>query len=217
MIMEDRLRMHIEELFEETTATKKSVELREEMIQNLQDKYRDLLNDGKSPEAAFNIVVAGIGDVTILLNELERDEDVMPNEKARQKSAMLTAIAVGMYIISVLMPMIFGSIGNGLIGVVIMFVIVAAATGILIYNNMTKPRYLKEDDTIVEEFREWQDETREHKQMRGAISSALWTIITALYFVVSFSTGAWHITWVIWIIGGAVESLINVFISIKKK
>ena len=215
--MEDRLRMHIEELFEETTATKKSVELREEMIQNLQDKYRDLLNDGKSPEAAFNIVVAGIGDVTILLNELERDEDVMPNEKARQKSAMLTAIAVGMYIISVLMPMIFGSIGNGLIGVVIMFVIVAAATGILIYNNMTKPRYLKEDDTIVEEFREWQDETREHKQMRGAISSALWTIITALYFVVSFSTGAWHITWVIWIIGGAVESLINVFISIKKK
>ena len=88
--MEDKLRRYIDEIFEETTPTKKSVELKEEMIQNLQDKYNDLLQEGKTPEAAFNIVVAGIGDVTVLLRELENDSSSTSIEKARQKSAALS-------------------------------------------------------------------------------------------------------------------------------
>ena len=32
---------------------------------------------------------------------------------------------------------------------------IAAATGLLIYNGMTKPHYSRADDTIVEEFKEW--------------------------------------------------------------
>jgi len=218
--MEDKLRRYIDGLFEEAAVTKKSVELKEEMIQNLQDKYNDLLQEGKSPEAAFNIAVAGIGDVTTLLKELENDGKSAPDEAARRKSAMFTAIAVMLYIISVLPVIIIGTIADTydpVIGIVIMFVIVAIATGLLIYNSMTKPKYCKESDTVVEEFREWQDETHERKQMRKAISSAMWTIIAALYFIISFTTHAWHITWVIWLIGGAIESLINVFLSAKNK
>jgi len=216
--MEDKLRRYVEDLFEETTPTKKSVELKEEMIQNLQDKYNDLLQDGKTPEAAFNIAVVGIGDVRTLLIDIEKD--AQPDEKARRKSAMFTAIAVMLYIVSVLPVIILSTItgrADPILGVVMMFIIVAAATGLLIYNSMTKPKYYKEADNMVEDFREWQDETHERKQMRKAISSALWSIITALYFVISFTTHAWHITWVIWIIGCAIESLINAFLSAKNK
>jgi len=214
--MEDKLRRYIEGLFEETTPSRKSTELKEEMIQNLQDKYSDLLQEGKSPEAAFNIAVAGIGDVTMLLNELEKD--ARPDERAQKKSAMFTAIAVMMYIVSVLPVIILSTMGGDpILGVVFMFIIVAGATGLLIYNSMTKPKYYKEDDTMVEDFLEWQDETHERRQMRKAISSALWSVITALYIIVSFATMAWHITWVIWVIGGGIESLINVFLSAKNK
>ncbi|MCL2837952.1 MAG: permease prefix domain 1-containing protein [Oscillospiraceae bacterium] len=218
--MEDKLRRYVDGLFEEAAVTKKSVELKEEMIQNLQDKYSDLLQEGKPPEAAFNIAVAGIGDVTMLLKELENEGKNPPDEAARRKSAMFTAIAVMLYIISVLPVIIIGAVTDTydpIIGVVIMFVIVAIATGLLIYNSMTKPKYYKESDTVVEEFREWQDETHERKQMRKAISSALWTIVTAIYIIVSFWTHAWHITWIIFLIAGAIESLINVFLSAKKK
>ena len=81
---------------------------------------------------------------------------------------------------------------------------------------MTKPRYTKASDSMVEEFREWQSDSRDLKSMRRAISSALWAIIVVLYFVISFWTFAWHLTWIIFLIGFAVEAVINIFYSLKK-
>jgi len=222
--MEDKLRRYVESLFEDTAPTKKAVELKEEMLQNLEDKYRDLLAEGKTPEAAFNIAVAGIGDVSALLRQLEHSFRSEPEqekyEKARRKSAMITAVAVMMYILSVLPIPLLHELGSGrayLIGIPIFIIMVAAATGLLIYNHMTKPKYYKEADTMVEEFREWQADTQGDKQMRGAISSALWSLILVLYFVISFTTRAWHISWVLFIVGGLAESLISIFFEMRKK
>ena len=47
--------------------------------------------------------------------------------------------------------------------------------------------------------------------------SALWSITIALYLIISFMTFAWHITWLIFIIAGVIESLINVLYTIKKR
>jgi len=217
--MEDKLRTYIDNLFEETAPTKKAVELKEEMLQNLADKYRDLLAEGKTPEMAFNVAIAGIGDVTTLLHQLEDDfvskSEKENYEKAQHKSAMLTASAVMLYILSVLPVIAFPGLGR--IAIPLMLIMIAVATGLLIYNNMTKPKYLKESDTMVEEFREWQSDTQERKQMRSAISSALWALIVALYFIISFITHAWHITWVIFIIGVVLESLISIFFTMRNK
>ncbi|MCL2563867.1 MAG: permease prefix domain 1-containing protein [Oscillospiraceae bacterium] len=220
--MEDKLRRYIETLFEDATPTKKAVELREEMLQNLEDKYRDLLADGKTPEAAFNIAVAGIGDVSVLLRQLEDDAASGPEqekqEKARRKSAMLTAIAVMMYILSIFPVITFELIGIPMeFAIPVLIFMVAVATGLLVYNNMTKPKYLKESDTMVEDFREWQADKHSGKQMRSAISSALWTLILVLYFIISFTTRAWHVSWIIFVIGGFVESLLGIFFTWRKK
>jgi len=210
--MEDRLRMYIDELFGETKPTRKAVELKEEMVQNLEDKYRDLIAEGKSPDVAFNIAVAGIGDVSNLLRQLEEgfltDDQIQKQEKARQKSALFTAVAVMTYILSVLPVILFGNVP-------VMLIMIAAATGILIYNNMTKPQPYKDSDTIVEDFRDWQAGNHERKQLRSAISSALWSIVVVAYFVISFATHAWHITWIIFVIGGLIESLISLFMAMK--
>ena len=222
--MKDKIRRHIDGIFEDTAPTKKAVELKEEMIQNLEDKYKDLITEGKTPEAAYNIAIAGIGDISGLLKELEEEAQMNPwqkleNESARKKSAMLTSIAVMMYILSVLPLIILSIIGSGveaIVGIPTLFIMVAAATGLLIYNNMTKPRYEKESDTMIEEFKEWKSETRERKSLRSAISSALWTTIVVLYFIISFTTGAWYITWIIFIVGGAIESFINIFMNLRK-
>jgi len=223
--MEDKLRRHIDNLFAETTPTKKSVELKEEMIQNLQDKYNDLISEGKTEEAAYNIAVAGIGDISALLGELEKDAvpftpDIQEIEKARQKSAMLTAIAVVMYILCIL-PLIIMSFADfrhaGTVGVPIMFVMIAGATGLLIYNSMTKPKYYKGSDTVVEQFREWQSDEHDRKGLRKAVSSAMWSIIIAAYLIISFATHAWHVTWIIFILGGVAESLVNILFALRKR
>jgi len=222
--MEDKLRMYVDNLFEETIPTRKSVELKEEMIQNLQDKYNDLISEGKTEEAAYNIAVAGIGDVSGLLAELEagamlEEPDMFDYETARQRSAMLTAVAVMMYILSLLPMFILDMTGNkffGVIGGSSALVMIAAATGILVFNNMTRPKFKKKPSTIVDEFREWQSNEQDRKTLRKAISSALWPVILVLYFLISFISGWWHITWIIFLLGAAAETLINLFFTLRK-
>ena len=225
--MENNLRRYIDGIFADTIPTKKSVELKEEMIQNLQDKYNDLISEGKTEEAAYNIAIAGIGDVSDLLAELGSesgpvavDETYRAEMEAyRRKSALITSIAVMMYIICVLPLIIMGIFDfryTAHIGVPFMFLMIAGATGLLIYSSMTKPKKYKGSGTMVAEFREWQSDAKDRKQMRKAISSALWSIIVALYLIVSFVTFAWQITWIIFILGGVVESLINVLLTWKK-
>ena len=216
-------------IFADTMPTRKAVELKEEMIQNLEDKYSDLISEGKTEEAAYKIAIASIGNVSDLLKELDSDINAalwrrQEDEAARRKSAMLTSIAVMIYILSVLPLIVLSLLGVGrlapIIGVPILLVMVAAATGILIYNTMTKPQYEKDSETLaeeMEEFEEWRAETRDSRRMRAAISSALWTVLVAIYFIISFTTEAWHMTWIIFIIGAAIESFIEIFTSIKKK
>ena len=218
--MQDKLRTYIEGLFENTQPTRKSVELKEEMIQNLNDKYTDLVAEGKSPEAAYNIAVVSIGDAGSLIKLIEQDltdDEIVLNKKAREKSALLTAIAVMMYILSPLALVILheaGARGSDTIGLTVLFVLVAIATGLLIYNSMSKPQN-HAADSVVEEFKEWQDEKREQKSLRGAISSALWSLVVLTYLLVSFLTMAWHITWIIFVFGGVLEAFFNIYYSIR--
>jgi len=222
--MEDNIRRYIDDLFADTAPTRKAVELKEEMIQNLTDKYHDLINEGKTNEAAYNITIAGIGDIRALLAELENEmSEYEPTkyelEASRQKSAMLTAVAVMMYILCVLPLIIMSSVNfrfTSEIGIPIMFLMIAGATGLLIYNNMTKQKPMNNPDTMVEEFREWQSDEKDRKTLRKAISSALWSITVALYLIISFMTFAWHITWIIFILAAVVESLINILFTIKR-
>ena len=90
--MEDKLRAYMDEVFKDISPTKKSVELKEEILQNLIDKYHDLINEGKSPEAAYNISIASIGDTKELLSAFQqRPAGNMSNEdyeRARKKSAL---------------------------------------------------------------------------------------------------------------------------------
>ena len=42
-----------------------------------------------------------------------------------------------------------------------------------------------------------------------SIKNALWALILVFYFLISFGTGAWYITWVIFLIGGALEHILR--------
>jgi hypothetical protein len=214
--MEERIRRHVDELFAGTPISRRSVELKEEMIQNLTEKYNDLIAEGKTPEAAYNIAIAGIGDVSVLIRDLEKDA-ATPEAfaAARQKSAMFTTIAIMLYILSVVPVILFATMGRPIIGVVLMFVFIALATGMLIYNGMTKPK-LRMNETMVEDFKQWQTGNQEQSALRKAINTALWTITVAIYMIVSFTTGYWHLTWLIFLLAVAVNAVINAAFAIKK-
>lgn len=216
--MKDKLRNFIESLFEDAPKNKQTIELKEEMLQNLIDKYNDLVDSGKSSEAAYNIATASIGDIHELIRQIEKREENNPlfeqnYDKGRKRFALLLSISVMLYILCVV-PVIL--LEDSILGVVIMFVMVAIATGLILYNNMTKPKYLKKDSTVVEEFKEWKANSTEKNTLYQSITKVMWSCITILYFIVSFLTMAWHITWIIFLIGSAIQGIIRAIFELKK-
>lgn len=215
--MNEKLRKYLEGLFKDVPQSKSTVELKEEMLQNLIEKYEDLITEGKSEEAAYNIAVAGIGDISSLIRDLDSVSVPKANmEAARQKAALLTSVAVMLYILAIvplLLSLRSGNLFAGLSGCIIM---ITLATGVIIYNYMTKPRVRLNEQTMVEEFREWQSIKVDRSKMRLSISLALWSILVAIYLIISFLTFAWYITWIIFIVGIALEALVNVYFVWKK-
>ncbi len=221
--MREKLRTYIDALFQYAPLTLEAVELKEEILQNLNDKFDDLVHEGKSEEAAYNIAVAGVGDISSLIEKLgTRPADAPhPNaysaediEKSKRNSAIFIAIAVMLYITCVL-PVIV--LEGSKFGLVMMFFMIAGATGLLIYNDMTKKAYKKASESVVENFKEWNSSKQYDKQLYKAVSGALWAIITVAYFIISFATGAWYITWVIFIIGGAAEGILKAVFDLLRK
>ncbi|HRX59184.1 MAG TPA: permease prefix domain 1-containing protein [Eubacteriales bacterium] len=209
--MNEKLRNYIDSLFENAPKTVRAVELKEEMFQNLTDKYNDLISQGKSEEAAYNIAVASIGDVDVLIAGLSGEK---PTEsvQASRKNGLATAVAVALYI-TCPVPVI---LLQNTIGVMLLFVFVAVATGILIYNGVTREKYVKKDDTMVEDFKEWKQNNRQKDQAASALIGSLWLIGVCVYIAVSFMTGAWYITWIIFLITAAVASIIKGIFMLRK-
>ena len=209
--MNEKLRNYIDDLFANAPSTVRAVELKEELFQNLTDKYNDLLAQGKSEESAYNIAIASIGDVDSLITGLAGVKGQEP-EKSKKRSALFVAIAISLYILSPVPVILLQSE----IGVMGLFLFVAIATALLIYNGVTRERYVKKDDTMVEDFKEWKHQGRQKNKAAEAIIGSFWLIAVCVYIVVSFMTGAWHITWIIFLIAAAIASLIRGLFMLKQ-
>lgn len=216
--MEEKIHSYVEELFKEAPYTQQVYELKVELIQNLIDKYYDLIHEGKSEEDAYNITILGIGDIDELIHSVEHNTMYGTNDAwtAKKRSAAVTSIAVMMYILSVVPLIILAACGlSPILGLVIMFVMVAAATGLIIYNSMTKTKGGAQADTVVGDFKQWQQKKSNSKSLYKAIMSAYWPLCTAVYFLISFATGRWGITWIIFLIAPAISSIIKAVFELK--
>ena len=67
--MKEKLIQYVNLLF---AGTDNSDEIRDEILQNTLDRYEDLLEQGKSPEAAYRLAITGIGDINEILGTAVR-------------------------------------------------------------------------------------------------------------------------------------------------
>lgn len=219
--MYDRLRNKVDELFANAPKTRRANDLKEELLANLTDKYNDLIAAGKSEEDAYNIVIGGIGDVDELLRGL-KENDVFNYEqmqKERKKYALTLSISIGLYIVSVIVLLlgveVFGD--SGVISVCLMLAIIAVATCLIIYSSISRPKYVKEDESMVEEFKEWKSVHSERNKILQSIKSIMWTLIVVIYLTISFAFGIWAFSWIIFIIGAALERIIVLIFQLKER
>lgn len=216
--MMSKIRSYINTAFADVPKTKKALELQEELIANLMEKYNDQLAQGKSEEEAYTSVIANIGDLSELTEGMRERHVLSPeNPIERKKSAMRIAVAVMLFILSPMAIVVSAEIfGQEIIGVLLMFIFIAAGTGILIYNAASKPRYAKEEESMIEEFKEFKAAKNKDKAWFDSLMSAFWMITVAFYLYFSFTTGSWAFSWIIFIVAAAIQNILKAFYAMRQ-
>lgn len=217
--MEQRIRNYVNEIFKNAPKTTQAEEVKNEILGNTLEKYNELKAEGKDDETAFTIAISYIGNVDELINAYAHDDDAVilreSYQRHRARQALLLSIAVALYIMCVL-PVILTQDEKG---IVVMFIMIAVATGLIIYRASTNKFYTyagSDGPTVVRYTAPQTIDQKKRKLMRKNISSAMWSLIVALYLIISFLTGAWHITWIIFLIGGAADSLLKAVFDYKE-
>lgn len=217
--MIEKILEQVELIFKDVPNTYRARELKEEMQANLIDRYNDLLKDGKSADQAYDKVINSIGDVDELLKNLDEPEPLnyASIERKRQEHAKRVTITVSGYILALILAITANNFVDSDIAGLIFLIIAGMSTCFLIYTTMTKPTYMKKDDTMVEEFKQWTNKKEKKKSIRSSVYTILWLMIVIIYFVISFATHAWYITWVIFLIGAALNSVLRIIFTLNEK
>lgn len=187
-------------------------EIRQEILQNTLDRYDDLLDQGKAPEAAYRLAISGIGDINEILGgtlpspQPQTIKEAIHEEVEDIQSKKLRAVAIAMYILCAVPLFILTEFGMDTLGLCLTLALVATATYLMIISK-------KKGDEIDEP----EVTTAKPKNgLRESIESLIWAIGLAVYFIVSFTTGAWYITWVIFPLIGCVQGLVKACMDLKE-
>ena len=206
--MREQLEQYVNLLF---AGAADSEDIKQEILQNTLDRYDDLVAQGKVPEAAYRLAISGIGDINEILGTnvprnavshlvAKEDDEDTPTKK------LLRAIAVGLYILSPLPWIVLGDMDMGMdaLGLCGTLAIVAVAT-VLIMLGAKK------------ENKESQKENDTRTPLQKGVSALVWAIGLAVYICWSFTCFEWHITWIVFPILAALDSLLTVLVKQKEQ
>lgn len=189
-----------------------SDDIRMEILQNTLDRYDDLIAQGKSPEAAYRLAVSGIGDISEILSQpkpspvyADSFKQAIHEEVEDIQSKKMRAVAVAMYILCAVPLFIFSEFGYETLGLCFTLLMVAAATALIIMSKK-KSSDEPEEEPI----------TDPKKLRRKNISSIIWTVGLVIYFLLSFLTGAWHLTWILFLVITCVKGLVFAILDLKE-
>ena len=144
---------------------------------------------------------------TVREGEEVLEENTILDQNYNRKKALFTTVAVMLYILSVVVIIFFSTVlRSPIVGVCVFFIVIAVATGLLIYIEMTKP--------FTNEKKKEKVLTREDKLYKR-ITSVLALFVLAIYLIVSFLTMAWGVTWILWIVYVLLTEIIKLGFSLK--
>lgn len=205
--MREQLIQYVELLF---AGGQDCEDIKLEILQNTLDRYDDLISQGKVPEAAYRLAISGIGDINEILGTApvslpaHAAPAAAPADDDTPRKKILRALAVGLYILSPL-PIIFMSgMGADILGLAGTLFLVAIATVMIMLGAKNSTEQEKKEE-------------EKHKSpMQKSASHFLWAIGLAVYFLWSFSSGAWYLTWVIFPILSALDEILTEVIRRKE-
>ena len=208
--MREQLEQYVDLLF---AGARDCEDIKQEILQNTLDRYDDLIAEGKVPEAAYRLAITGIGDVNEILGMKPQTAPVyhsVPSnpekeDKDTPMKKLLRAVAIGLYILCPVPLFVLSELGMDTLGLCGLLAIVAVATVLIMLGTKKEPQKEKEEVLLTP-----------RQELKKSVGNLIWAIGLAVYFAVSFLTNAWHITWLIFPITGAVQGLVSAIVDLKE-
>lgn len=135
--------------------------------------------------------------------------------------SVLSSVGVLLCILCFIPAVIFDELGGRFmdeLGGALLFIFVGSGVFMMVYAKQIKKTYhrlLNINNQIDFEMDEKKSiEKIQNKKVR-AIMSAYWAVVTCIYLCVSFLTFRWEITWLIWPIAAAVNTIIRALYTVN--
>lgn len=162
----DTIINYLDNLFAPLPKSQQLEQLKEELLTNMEDKYHELKQAGKSENEAIGVVISEFGNIDEIIQEFDIDievkkeaipllteKDVDMYIQTKQKTSKMIGIGVFLCILgSALLVLVLQLIEDGflagiaentgeLFGLIPLLVLVAIAVGIFIYSSMKIEKY----------------------------------------------------------------------------
>jgi hypothetical protein len=179
-------------------------DIKQEILQNTLDRYDDLIDQGKAPEAAYRLAIAGIGDVGELMGTQSPAPAAMEQSEKKARQSKMRAVAIGMYILSAIPLIALANVGDGILGLCLTLLLVAVATVLVILSSASQQK---------EPSKKGQEPPHPAYKAYKSISGAM---TLAIYLAISFWSQAWHITWLVFLIAAAIDGIVRAVFDLKE-
>lgn len=138
--------------------------------------------------------------------EKKKEEKVLTRQEIKERSAKIVSGSVFIYIAAVAFVAIAVAVQhtNPIIASAVFLLLIGWATARIIRNYMSIPKFEK---TKAE---------KRQDAIQRQINGIIYCIGIAIYFIVSFITLAWHITWIIFVIAGLICQVIRLIFMLKE-
>lgn len=170
-----------------------------ELTEKLGDDFDERIKAGMSELDAYRDVLKNIDEIQEILDSLPVTEEEN-NARKRKKSSknlnkLLSKISSSCWLLVVLVYLLFSMTFGGWKFTWLIFLWGAIGQTIL---NMVKS---------------YNNGKPLKKVLKGGMSEILWLATTILYFIFSFATGLWHISWMIYIVAAIVQIIMSAFLD----
>ncbi len=222
----EQIKNYIEALFSSLPKTDEVLRMQINMLSNMEEKYHALLGEGKGQAEAVGLIIAQIGSVDDLKQELglldQAPQGALQAEAAaeaaigspalsdnplrqqyfefKRKMGLFIAIAVGLFILAPMtMALFIGFAHFPAFGFFSFFLCIAVGVGILIYFFTQDEKYREELDL----------KKAKRDRKTEAISSTLWIGTVILFLFIGFFLNMWHPGWIVFLVAAAIQVWID--------
>ncbi len=210
--MREQLIQYVELLF---AGAPHAEEIKQEILQNTLDRYDDLVAQGKSPEAAYRLAISGIGDINEILSSEPAPIPEPPvltsppasapadahEDEETPESALRGSIGTFIWAVGLAAYFLLSFTTHAWQMTWVVFLITAAVSGFA--QALTARRGNPSSP-------------KARKALYSSIGGLIWAVGLTIFFILSFETNAWYLTWLVIPITGSVHGLIRACLDLKE-